>query len=90
VLSQSADIMASGASEFHGMAVRYTDEHLQLSFGLAQRLTGANDLKEAHDILTAFAQHTAEAYARQFRELSRFVARFTPKTSPEAGSELLL
>jgi hypothetical protein len=41
LLSQSADVMASGAGELQDMALRHAREHLELSFPLAQGLAEA-------------------------------------------------
>jgi hypothetical protein len=87
VLGQSADVIASGVQELHEKAVRHAEEQLQLSLGLAQRLTEAAGLEAALDAQKEFAEQTAEAYARQVQELSRLMTQFAPKASPEASFE---
>jgi hypothetical protein len=82
LIGQSADVSACGAKELQEKAVQHADEHLQLSFQLAQGLIEAKDDGELLEVQKEFAQKTAEVYRRQFQELSRLVTRFTPKASP--------
>ncbi len=86
LLSQPADVMASSARELYQKAAQHADEHLQLSFGLAQRLAEAKDLTEALTVQREFARQTMETYVRQSQELSRFAAQFTQNATP--GHEL--
>jgi Phasin protein len=81
LLSQSADVMASGVGELHEMGLRHAREHLEVSFLLAQGLAEAAGQTEVLSVLNRFARETAESCASQADELSRFAARFAPRVA---------
>jgi hypothetical protein len=81
LINQSAGAVASGAREFNGKAVQQAEEHLQLSFSLAERLIEAKDVKDAIGVHRDFARQTAEAYGRHIRELSHLMAQLTQPPS---------
>ncbi len=84
LLNQSTDILVSAESELHEKAVQHADEHLGLSFKLAQRLIEANGLQDVLGAQREFAQETVETYHRQVQELSRAVTLYTRNPRPES------
>jgi hypothetical protein len=86
LLNQSTDVLVSAARELHEKAVQHADEHLGLSFKLAQRLIEANGLKDVLRAQREFARKTVETYDRQVQELSRVVTPYTQNPSPESES----
>ena len=69
----------AGVAEVQERAMRFTQQNLDASFGLANELAGAVDLQEALQIQSRHAQLQMQAYTLQAQELGAMVTAAAQK-----------
>lgn len=78
-VAKSSDVMAESAREIQNRTLRYAQDHVNASFGLATDLARARDVKDYLDIQTRFAQRQMQSYTEQAQELGRLMSDMAQK-----------
>ena len=78
-VAKSTDVMAEGARELQSQTLRFAQDHVDASFGLAADLARAKDIKDYLDIQARYAQRQMQSYTEQAAELGRLMTDMTQK-----------
>ena len=78
-VTQSSEAMSSGTKSVHDQAIAFAQSNMEASFELANKLVKVQDLKEAIELQSNYAQEQMEAYLQQSRKLTELVQKTTKK-----------
>jgi hypothetical protein len=76
LIAQAVDALVSETNEVQRQLLQNTGEHVEIGFRFTEQIIEAGCLDEVLYVQSKFAQHAANSYARQVRDLLRLVILF--------------